>query len=75
MAQTATATEPAPGPGAPTAQTSNTAASEDANKVFAGNLAFTTTEDELKKVFDEAGNVCVALFAPKGCACLLTCLF
>ncbi|KAJ1021189.1 hypothetical protein NDA16_003975 [Ustilago loliicola] len=30
---------------------------EDDKKVFAGNLAFATTEDELKTLFSEAGNV------------------
>lgn len=32
-------------------------APEDDKKVFAGNLAFATTDDELKKLFSEAGNV------------------
>ena len=30
---------------------------DDAQKVFAGNLAFATTEDELKSLFSEAGKV------------------
>lgn len=30
---------------------------EDDKKVFAGNLAFSTTEDELKSLFSEAGKV------------------
>lgn len=47
----------APGPGGAEAQVSSTAAVDDANKVFAGNLAFSTTEDELKSVFAEAGSV------------------
>lgn len=52
-----TTANPAPGPGGAEAQVSNTAAVDDANKVFAGNLAFSTTEDELKSVFAEAGTV------------------
>jgi len=32
-------------------------AEDDAKKVFAGNLAFATTEEELKSLFSEAGNV------------------
>ncbi len=32
-------------------------ADDDAQKVFAGNLAFATTEDELKSLFSEAGKV------------------
>ena len=58
MAETVNSTSnPAPGPGGAEAQVSNTAAVDDANKVFAGNLAFSTTEDELKSVFSEAGSV------------------
>jgi RNA recognition motif-containing protein len=30
---------------------------DDTNKVFAGNLAFATSEDQLKEVFSEVGNV------------------
>lgn len=52
-----TSANPAPGPGGAEAQVSSTAAVDDANKVFAGNLAFSTTEDELKSVFAEAGAV------------------
>lgn len=33
------------------------APADDGHKVFAGNLAFATTEDELKSLFSEAGNV------------------
>lgn len=52
-----TTPNPAPGPGGADAQVSGTAAVDDANKVFAGNLAFATTEDELKAVFAEVGTV------------------
>lgn len=33
------------------------APADDGHKVFAGNLAFATTEDELKSLFSEAGTV------------------
>ncbi|SPC64429.1 uncharacterized protein UHOD_07276 [Ustilago sp. UG-2017b] len=39
---------------------------EDEKKVFAGNLAFATTEDELKTLFSEAGNVTHAQIVTRG---------
>ncbi|KAJ1018785.1 hypothetical protein NDA13_006471 [Ustilago tritici] len=39
---------------------------EDKKKVFAGNLAFATTEDELKTLFSEAGNVTHAQIVTRG---------
>lgn len=34
-----------------------TKSEDDDKKVFAGNLAFATTEEQLKSLFSEAGNV------------------
>ncbi|PWN48248.1 RNA-binding domain-containing protein [Violaceomyces palustris] len=40
--------------------------SDDAQKVIAGNLAFATTEDELKELFSEAGKVTHAQIITRG---------
>ncbi|PWZ01852.1 hypothetical protein BCV70DRAFT_198133 [Testicularia cyperi] len=51
---------------APASQAPGNPTAEDLSKVFAGNLAFATTEEELKNIFSEAGTVTNAQIITRG---------